>query len=276
MIEILLSTYNGAQYLGEQLDSIISQTNHDWHLTIRDDGSTDSTPQIIGQYITQYPTLISLNPTSGKNLGVISSFEQLLAHAHADYFMLCDQDDVWLPEKIESTYLAMQRLEQQHGVTTPILIHTDLAVADEAKNVVGDSFWRFANIRPDILNNNIKYLAVCNSATGCTIMLNSACRLAALPFPATILMHDAWLAFVACRQGVIEGLDHPTILYRQHNNNTLGANRYSHNPLKKIMNLSRVLDEVPKIYAACPGVFKNKLDVFITKVKYSSILFFST
>ena len=107
MVEILLSTYNGEAYLEELLDSLIAQTYQDWSLTIRDDGSTDSTIDIISEYQHKYGEKITLMD-GRKNIGTIKSFELLLQQSIAEYVMLCDQDDVWMPDKI---MLSLQKME---------------------------------------------------------------------------------------------------------------------------------------------------------------------
>lgn len=275
MIDILLSTYNGEKYLREQIESIIRQTETNWNIVIRDDGSTDNTVQIITDYANRYPGKIQLSPSSGYNVGVIKSFEMLLSESENQYIMFCDQDDIWLPNKISISLAALQLQERKNSLHTPILIHTDLTVIDENKNIIDESFWHYANIRPSVLNRNLKFLSICNSATGCTIMMNKACKSVVLPYPPTILMHDSWMASAVCQNGIIQSIPTPTIMYRQHGSNTLGANKYTHNPIRKILNLGRVLHEVPMIYNSCPNVFANKLDVFITKLRYSFLLFFT-
>ena len=98
-IDVLLATYNGEKYLKEQIDSILNQTYQNIHLIISDDCSKDETQKILKEYkekddrITVY--------IQEQNLGYIKNFEFLLEKVESDYYMLSDQDDVWLPEKIE-------------------------------------------------------------------------------------------------------------------------------------------------------------------------------
>src|SRR5205085_8699781 len=105
LITILLATYNGEKYIDEQLQSLLNQTYTNWHLIIRDDNSTDGTPAILASYQQQYPEKITIMPNKGANLGSVLNFNALLTFAHnAHYIMFCDQDDQWLPDKIEVTY----------------------------------------------------------------------------------------------------------------------------------------------------------------------------
>ena len=101
MIDILMATHNGEEYIGQQLDSIFAQTNQDWQLLCRDDGSNDSTVSIVTQYMTRHPGRIKLLSDNKGRLGVGLNFGELLEHSNADYIMFADQDDVWLPEKID-------------------------------------------------------------------------------------------------------------------------------------------------------------------------------
>lgn len=115
-VAILMSTYNGEKYLDAQIKSIINQTNPHWHLYIRDDGSRDRTPQIIQKYVRQDNRISWLNPDHVVNRGVTRSFMELLQQTTADFYMFCDQDDVWLPNKIQVT---LNKMLQGDFATTP-------------------------------------------------------------------------------------------------------------------------------------------------------------
>ena len=127
-LAILLGTYNGGRFLREQLDSLFAQTMKDFQLYIRDDGSTDDTMLIVKEYQQLHPNIVKVED-EGKNLGAKGNFERLLALTDADYYMFCDQDDVWLPDKIEVSFAKMKQMEQRYG-DIPLLVHTDLEVVD--------------------------------------------------------------------------------------------------------------------------------------------------
>jgi glycosyltransferase involved in cell wall biosynthesis len=224
-VTILLATYDGAPHLPAQLDSLLAQTHADWHLLVRDDGSTDATPSILADYRARFPDRIAIVSDDGRRLGACGNFALLMAAADADYIMFCDQDDVWLPEKIERTLAAMRALERVDGAGTPLLVHTDLQVVDERVQTVADSLWRFQRSDP-VKGTVLNRLLVQNAVTGCTVMINRPLRDLALPLPAAAVMHDWWLALVAAAFGAIGRVPQATILYRQHRENDTGARQW--------------------------------------------------
>lgn len=218
MVAILLSTYNGAAYLGEQIDSIIAQDCPDWHLYIRDDGSTDNTVATVKEYLSD-PRITLMNDTE-RHRGCTGSFLWMLANVDADAYMFCDQDDVWLPEKISVTLEAMRK----HGADMPVLVATDLRVVDGSLQPLHESMWRAYGL--DRIVDDSRYLGLTSIYTACTCMLNSAARAQVLEFKSDgDLLHDQIAAYAVHRAGgVIVALHRPTILYRQHQGNTVGFN----------------------------------------------------
>jgi glycosyltransferase involved in cell wall biosynthesis len=225
-IDILLATYQGSAYLPEQLDSLFAQTCQDWRLVARDDGSTDATRDILERASAMHPGRVVVLPADGRRLGASASFSFLLERSEARYVMFCDQDDVWLPDKVATTLAAIRDLERTHGAETPLLVNTDLKVVDHELSVLDDSFWHFQRIHPERLHRLSRVL-VQNFATGCTTMVNRPLVALALPVPAEAMMHDWWLALVATRFGKASPLPRATVLYRQHGRNDIGASRWS-------------------------------------------------
>jgi glycosyltransferase involved in cell wall biosynthesis len=220
-IDILLATYNGQAYLREQIDSILAQSNQDWRLTIRDDGSSDNSVSIVEKYAAEYPDKIKLITDSDGNLGASLNFGRLLGQANAGYIMFSDQDDVWLPNKIELTLNAMKATEQIYP-DKPVLIHTDLKVVDSDLNIIADSMWSYQKIFPEI-SNNLNRIMAQNVVTGCTMMINRKARDVSAPVPAEAVMYDWWLALNVAKHGKIVYVSIPSILYRQHSRNRIGA-----------------------------------------------------
>lgn len=232
-ILILLSTYNGEKYLKEQLDSLFLQTYQDFKLIVRDDGSKDRTKEILNFYNIE---LVD----SSKNLGVKKSFETLLKYASensvAEYFMFCDQDDVWNNDKIEKTLKRMQELETFYGNKIPLLVHTDLEVVNKKLETLSDSMWESEHINPRA--NTLNKLLIQNTITGCTMMINRTLAMKSLDISSKAIMHDWWIGLVATTFGEIGFIEESTMKYRQHGENDTGAKNYNYkNIISKIIEL---------------------------------------
>ena len=236
-ILILISTYNGEKYLKEQLDSIFSQSYKDFEIIARDDGSSDETINILKSFN------IKILETS-KNLGAKLSFTKLLEYAientDAEYFMFCDQDDIWKSDKIEKTLKKMQELENLHGNKIPLLVHTDLEVVNEKLEILSDSMWKSEHINPRA--NTLNKLLIQNTITGCTMMINRNLAMKSLSISSKAIMHDWWIGLVATTFGKIGFIEESTMKYRQHGENDTGAKTYDYkfiiNKLKKFSDIN--------------------------------------
>ncbi|SMG19664.1 glycosyltransferase family 2 protein [Fibrobacter sp. UWB13] len=217
-IAVLLATYNGGKYIREQLDSLFQQSCKQFHLYVRDDGSSDDTMKIVGQFREMYPDRVTILKDSQKHRGAAKSFMYLLENVDSEYYMFCDQDDIWLPEKIEKTFARMKEAEG----TAPVLVATDLRVVDEQLSPIKESFNE--DLKIDVFRKHPELICVRHVVTGCTMMFNRAAKEVSLPMSPRATMHDEWVALcVHFKGGVISILDDATILYRQHTSNTLGA-----------------------------------------------------
>jgi len=216
-VSVLLSTYNGEKHVKEQLVSLIAQRYQDIEIIVRDDESSDTTLKILMSHN------IKLMDTN-KNLGANGSFAELLnytvVNSDSEYFMFCDQDDVWDTDKIEKTLSKMDEMEKNYG-DIPILVHTNLEVVDEQLNTINNSFMNFQKINP--LKNKFHNLLIQNTITGCTVMINRKLAQKCLPIPDGAIMHDWWIGLVASQFGKIGYLPETTIQYRQHTSNTIGV-----------------------------------------------------
>lgn len=221
-IDILLSTYNGEKYLEQQIDSILNQKYENWRLIIRDDGSTDNTNQIISEYKKSYPERFLVIESEGVNLGPAQSFHILAQYSSAPYVAFCDQDDIWLPEKLSSQISVIHEQEATYGTKYPLLIHSDLLVVDEDLNVISDSYWLSRSVLPEEMNDLTRLLTK-NYVTGCTVLVNRCLIDLAVPFPEKIIMHDWWLALLAVSNGRIIDMHEKTVKYRQHTSNVVGG-----------------------------------------------------
>lgn len=224
---ILMSTYNGETYLAEQLDSIIAQTHKDWVLLIRDDGSSDNTVNIIRTYQQKHNQVQLLTDNFG-NLNSCQSFGKLMEVAlerNEDYIFCSDQDDIWLPEKLEKSITVLKELNSKHGDHTPLLVHTDLTVVDHSLKLIHPSYLRQEGLTRNT-TSPIRTLLINNYVTGCTMGMNRALLKIAAPIPESAIMHDWWCALCAAVYGEIGFISEPTILYRQHPGNAIGSQTY--------------------------------------------------
>lgn len=214
-VNILMATYNGEKFLAQQIESIQKQTFKEWNLLIRDDGSSDKTCDIIRNFTAKDSRIRFINENEHHNLGVIKSFFILVNYEVADFYFFSDQDDVWLPEKLSVSLEAAKHKASD----VPLLVYTDLKVVNQELNILQDSMIRAQSHHA---NTTLLPELTENTVTGGTMMINHA--LAEKWFtPNDILMHDWFLALLAASLGEIIYLDLPTQLYRQHDNNVLGA-----------------------------------------------------
>lgn len=222
MVDVVLATHNGGAYIGEQLQSLLQQTEQSWRIFAMDDGSTDNTLEILSGFSHKHPDRMKVIPNEHPAGSAADTFLKLLAASTAPYAMCCDQDDVWHADKIEQTLIKMREMEQAYGKDTPLLAHTDLAVTDEALHVISPSLVRFQALNPRICG--FSRLLAQNNVTGCTVMINAALRelLPSASLPG-LAMHDWWMALVASAFGNIGYIDAATVSYRQHGKNTVGA-----------------------------------------------------
>lgn len=222
-LAILLATYNGEKYLQEQIDSLYRQTFKDWTLYLHDDGSTDGTSDIIRKNVMVHDNIVVLDYVDIH--GAKENFFGMLQRVDADYYMFCDQDDVWLEDKVEKSLEHMHELERNVGNRDiPIIVHCDLFVVDENLEIISNSFWKFAGIDPKYLVT-FNRLSQYNLVTGCAMLINKNAKITAFDFPfANAHMHDSWIT--ACTMkvgGIVSAIKTPMIYYRQHSKNCLGA-----------------------------------------------------
>lgn len=223
-VRLLLSTHNGAPYLRAQIESLRAQTHTDWELWARDDGSSDETSEILRQLASE-DSRIRVLPANPRGSGASAAFGALLQEAQeAPYLGFCDQDDVWDANKLELTLRALLEAERAFGKTTPLLVHTDLALVDADLKPLASSAKAALHMQAADPHPLPRLLAQ-NIVTGCTMLFNGALARAALPIPPEALMHDWWLALVAAAQGHIRYLPQATLRYRQHAHNVSGPAR---------------------------------------------------
>jgi rhamnosyltransferase len=218
-VNILMSTYNGQQFLAEQIRSIQEQSYTDWTLFIRDDGSSDNTKEILKDFEHQDSRIHLIDSDKSDNLGVIKSFHKLVNHDRADYYFFSDQDDVWLPNKLE---LSLKEA-QNYLADLPLMVYMDLKVVNQDLKIMTESMVKSQSHHA---NTELVQELTENTVTGGVAMINHAL---AEMWQETddILMHDWYLALLASAFGNLVFIDQPGELYRQHSDNVLGARTLS-------------------------------------------------
>jgi glycosyltransferase involved in cell wall biosynthesis len=223
-IEILLATFNGERFIRPQIESILGQDYDNLAVLSRDDCSTDGTPHILREYAQRFPNRFSVMPASSGNQGLLSNFSALMRASTADYVCFSDQDDVWLHYKVSRTKRAMDELETRWGTNVPLLIFTNLRVVDENLTTLHPSFWELMRINPEGIEDLAQLLG-CSVVTGCTVMANRRLVELACKMPKEACLHDRWLGLLISTMGKAAFVKEPTMLYRQHGRNAIGAGK---------------------------------------------------
>ncbi len=229
LIGILMATYNGERFISEQIESILNQTYKNWKLIIHDDGSNDLTIKTIKSFTKKYPNKILLIEDSIRCGGAKENFAHLMKIAkdkfNFDYIMFSDQDDIWLPNKITISLEKMKQLESKWGSNTPLLVYTDLKIVDENLKEIYPSLWKYQGLKPN--HNSLNYLLIQNIITGCSMLINKNVLVLSLPIPQKAVVHDWWIALVVSSFGKLDFISTPTVLYRQHNMQVIGAKKWN-------------------------------------------------
>lgn len=220
-VNVLLSSYNGEKYIEEQIDSVLAQEGVNVVLTVRDDGSKDSTKEILEKYKKEN----KLNWYTGDNLRPAKSFLNLVKNSiDADYYAFCDQDDFWEKDKLKS---AVDMLEKEDN-SIPLVYHSAYQMVDSRLNPlsVGGN---------DYFSDTLYKAIISSNSTGCTVVFNKATRdLLNKHDIEQFLMHDNYIVklALACGGKIIHDTT-PHILYRQHENNVIGGTSSKKSVIKR-------------------------------------------
>jgi len=241
-VSVALCTCNGERFLGDQLDSLSRQSHLPSELIACDDRSADSTLPILEGYARSAPFSVRVIRNS-ERLGVASNFGKALAACSGEYIALCDQDDVWKPDKLER--LAAKAIElKQSGNKGPYFIHSDLELVDAELNTLGSSYLEHQGLKlPQ--SRQYRTLLVQNYIPGCSTLFSRELLDVALPIPGEAVMHDWWLALIASITGSLACDPARTVLYRQHGGNQLGSQpRFSGRTARQILTVKPALDVI--------------------------------
>ncbi|CPR13636.1 glycosyltransferase family 2 protein [Brenneria goodwinii] len=257
MITVLMAAYNGEQFISEQIDSILnSNTDEEIKLQISLDVSTDNTENVLRLLDKKNIEIV----IQKKRLGSAkNNFSWIIDHCNDDdntgYYMLSDQDDVWLKNKINDSIIELKRIEKQYGNNIPCLVFTDSSVVDQNLNLIFESFVNSSKL--DVEHGlSFKRLLTQNVGQGCTFAFNHALLRLVRNMPSDVIMHDWWIMLVASCFGKVKFISSPSMLYRQHSNNELGAQR---------INIKSILRKI----------IKNDVKESILRTQYQASLFLS-
>ena len=230
-IAILLCTYNGQSFLEEQLASLEAQTYSNWRLIVSDDGSTDLTLPILKRYQSKWPTG-KMIICSGPQKGFGQNFLSLICDPKigAQYYAFCDQDDVWLPEKLA---IALEVIEKNQSVNIPFLYCARTQYVDDQLAPCGQSP---LFLRPPSFRNAL----VQSIAGGNTMVINRAAkRLLETVRPVKISLHDWWVyQLISGAGGHVFYDPRPSLLYRQHAGAQVGGAHSFFSPIKTLVRVS--------------------------------------
>lgn len=221
---VVMTTFNGEKYLDQQIRSVLDQTSPPDEFIVCDDCSTDGTVSILKRYCDQGKLIYCIN---NRRLGLIGNFKKVVSMAkETNCIALCDQDDEWLPDKLEKSLGMLKSMNNE----VPCMVHTDLILVDSNQKILNCSLRN--ELRQDKYQHVLQTLLFGNFVTGCTIVMNPLLRDLFLTMPGDLLFHDAWIALIAFVFGEVKEVQDATVKYRKHDSNlsmvagTEPGNRY--------------------------------------------------
>ena len=220
-ISVAMCTYNGADYLPAQLESILAQSRKPDQIVVCDDGSTDETRPLLQKFEKESRDVILLR-FNKKNLGSIQNFEQAIRLCSGDVIALSDQDDVWRQDKL-------QLIEQAFSKSSTGLVFSDAEIVDENLKPLNRRIWTevgFGEQKRKLLRNGraLEVLTPGWTVTGATMAFRSQFGKMCLPVPDGIAMiHDGWIALAIAAVADVVAIDEPLVRYRQHARQQIGA-----------------------------------------------------
>ena len=219
-VSVAMCTYDGARYLQEQLDSLASQTHLPFELIVCDDRSTDKTMEIVSRFSETAPFPVHLTQNR-ENLGSTQNFSRAIISCSGDLIALCDQDDVWNPDKIKKQ---VQVFEQDLTVEG---VFCDGELIDSDSRPLNESLWDSvtfsSSMRKQVrAGNAVSAMLRQSFVTGATLMFKSGLRPSFLPIPGD-WVHDAWIAWMIALHSKLYLLSDRLINYRIHADQQIGA-----------------------------------------------------
>lgn len=200
-ISVCMATYNGASFIRQQIESILPQLEETDEIIFSDDGSTDTTLDIISSY-NENRFKILKNQRTGLP---VMNFEKGLKLCTGDLIFLTDQDDIWMPDKVS---------RMKHFLQSFDLVLTDCSMINEHNQELSDSFFKKQKSKKGLIPNIVQ-----NSYMGCCMAFNRKVLDKSLPFPQNLVAHDQWIGLIAERYFKVYFLHEPLVRYRRHRQN---------------------------------------------------------
>lgn len=211
MISVALAAYKGEKYIYEQIKSILPQLAPGDEIIVSDDRPGGITEKIVRKMMEKDKRIIYVE---GAGKGVVANFINAIRHCKGDKIFLCDQDDVWLPDKVK---LVMEAFRDG----ADLVLH-NAYVTDKRLKITGYSFFEQRGSRKGVVHNIVK-----NSYMGCCMAFDRKMLKHIMPIPKNIPMHDQWIGIICEIYGKVEFIDQPLIYHRMHGNNVTGTSTTS-------------------------------------------------
>lgn len=250
LVSVVLATYNGERFLQEQLDSIIRQTYENIEIIAIDDCSTDDTVAILNQYAANYSNFTVYK--NEQNLGYIKNFEKGFSLANGHYIAPCDQDDRWLPRKIEVLL---------NNIGEHAIVYCNSEFINSTGQLIGKKMSETKTLTD--FNSPLMYIEVGTSALGHAMLITKQIALAAMPF-SKLFSHDNWLGFVATFNSSVKFIDEVLVQYRRHDANLTNAllkkdrKRISGKKSTKQQRIVNAQQRLKTMYDKCPDRLPEK------------------
>jgi glycosyltransferase involved in cell wall biosynthesis len=212
-ISVVIATYNGEQFIKEQLDSIAAQTLLPSEVVICDDASSDTTVSIIKSHILFERIKLVINDC---NIGLVENFKKAVTNCNPNnYIAFCDQDDIWFPNKLKLNFETISKIEKK---ALPSIVYSDSTLIDKTGKTLYKSFMHAIGI--DKYKHNYETVLFGSVMLGCTMMINPKMRSYFLEIPnEPSIFHDAWMALVGFAIGECIFINQPLVYYKKHSNN---------------------------------------------------------
>lgn len=211
MISVALATFNGSKYLREQLESIYNQSLPPDEVVVSDDCSEDNTIDILQEYKEARGLIYSVND---RNVGFTRNFEKAIAGCRGDYVLICDQDDIWLPDKIRILYNTIKLKEELYPDLAGLICSHTINIDENGNEIV----------RTETREKGWDYLLYGHYTQGCTVIMNSKLIELVTPIPEGI-MYDVYIGMTAAMCGFWFNIGKPLVMYRMHENNVMNFSR---------------------------------------------------